>query len=122
MKRDNKQDAAKTNHPVALRLEHYIRKKLSEQQKKLGLSDEALGQRTFKPLGWSDGQKKANNLLRGQTKMLLSDFYILCEGLDLQPDRVFTSSLISALEPDQTPTTGQKKSKPKTQPNSTKNK
>lgn len=91
-------EAAKTAHPVAKRLEELIRKKLVYRQSELGMSDEALGARTFKPLGWNDAQKKANNLMRGRTRMLLSDFYILCEGLELLPDRVFTACLSDALE------------------------
>ena len=86
-------DTDKKQHPIAKRLEELIREKLSERKEEVGYSDETLGTRTFKPLGWKDSQKKANNLLRGQTSMSVSDFYILCEGLDWPPDRLFTICL-----------------------------
>lgn len=91
-------EVVKATHPVAQKLEELIREKLSFRQSELCISDETLGARTFKRLGFRDAQKKANNLMRGQTRMLLSDFYILCEGLDLLPDRVFTACLSDALE------------------------
>lgn len=87
----------KKNHPVAQKIEMLIRQRLAQRREELGLSDDALGSLTFRPLGFKDGQKKANNLLRGQTRMLLSEFYILCEGLKLPPDRVFTAALDDAL-------------------------
>lgn len=87
----------KKPHPIAQKIETLIRKRMAEKKEELGLSDDALGERTFSPLGYNDGQKKVNNLLRGRTGMKIAEFYILCEGLELPPDRVFTAALDDAL-------------------------
>ncbi len=83
--------------PTATALEAVIRQRLFDKKSELGISDDALGTKTFGPLGYGDVQKKVNNLLRGQKPMSLAEFYILCEGLGLQPDRIFTSSLYDVL-------------------------
>lgn len=87
----------RNQHPIAAALEAIIRQRLVDKKNELAISDDALGTKTFKPLGYGDVQKKVNNLLRGQKSMSLAEFYILCEGLELQPDRVFTTSLDDAL-------------------------
>lgn len=88
----------KNQHPIAAALEAIIRQRLVEKKNDLAISDDALGTKTFKPLGYGDVQKKVNNLLRGQKPMSLAEFYILCEGLELQADRIFTTSLNDALD------------------------
>ena len=87
----------KQQHPIAAALEAIIRQRLLDKKSDLGISDDALGTKTFGPLGYGDVQKKVNNLLRGQKPMSLAEFYILCEGLELQPDRIFTAALDDAL-------------------------
>lgn len=84
-------------HPIAEKLDVAIRQRLSDRQEEKGLSDQALGERAYLPLGYGDVQKKINNLMRGKTGMKLSDFYIVCEALELPPDRVFSSVLDSVL-------------------------
>lgn len=87
----------KQQHPIAAALEAIIRQRLLDKKSELAISDDALGTKTFGPLGYGDVQKKVNNLLRGQKSMSLAEFYILCEGLELQPDRIFTAALDDAL-------------------------
>lgn len=87
----------KQQHPIAAALEAIIRQRLLDKKSELAISDDALGIKTFGPLGYGDVQKKVNNLLRGQKSMSLAEFYILCEGLELQPDRIFTAALDDAL-------------------------
>lgn len=87
----------KQQHPIAAALEAIIRQRLLDKKNELAISDDALGTKTFGPLGYEDVQKKVNNLLRGQKSMSLAEFYILCEGLGLQPDRIFTAALDDAL-------------------------
>ena len=99
----------KKTHPVAERLEEIIRRKLADRVLELDLSQEDVGGRTFRSLGWQDNQKKAGNLLSGRTKMKISDFYILCEGLELIPDRVFASAVEEALRHEVIASTPQKK-------------
>ena len=96
----NKQHAeavAKKQHPVAERLAAAIRKKLTDRRVELRLTEDALGEKTFNPLGYRDKQKKLHNLLNGKTEMKITDFYIICEGLELIPDRVFASAVDDAL-------------------------
>lgn len=88
----------KQQHPIAAALEAIIRQRLLDKKNELAISDDALGTKTFGPLGYGDVQKKVNNLLRGQKSMSLAEFYILCEGLGLQPDRIFTAALDDALD------------------------
>lgn len=88
---------AKRPHPLAQKLEVALRERLMQRRDELNLSDDALGKRAFRPLGYKDVQKKVNNLLRGQTSLLMSEFYILCEALDLQPDRVFSTAIDDTL-------------------------
>lgn len=89
--------ATKASHPLASHLEILLRRRLLEQKEQMGLSDEALGIRAFRPLGYQDVQKKVNNLLTGRTSLSVADFYIMCEALSLPADRVFTSALDDAL-------------------------
>lgn len=87
----------KKQNPIAEKLEANIRSRLVEKKNSLGISDDALGRNTFAPLGYEDFQKKVNNLLRGKKPMGIAEFYILCDGLGLHPDRLFTSALDDAL-------------------------
>ena len=80
-------------HTVAHQLEELILQRLNDRRDELGLSDLGLGEKTYRVLGYDDPQKKINNTLRGKTGIKLSDFYILCEGLGLPPDRVLSSAL-----------------------------
>ena len=88
----------KIPHPVAQLLEKAILKRLEDKQNELGLSDLKLGEKTYSILGYDDPQKKINNTLRGKTGIKLSDFYIICEGLGLAPDRVFCTALDKVLD------------------------
>lgn len=87
----------KKQNPTAEKLEANIRSRLIEKKNSLGISDDALGRNTFAPLGYEDFQKKVNNLLRGKKPMGIAEFYILCDGLGLHPDRLFTAALDDAL-------------------------
>lgn len=102
-------------HPIAQKLEAIIRQRLSDRQDERGLSDLALGELTYKPLGYDDVQKKINNTLRGKTGMKLSDFFILCEGLDVPPDRVFASALDKVLRENDEVSLPSKKETPENQ-------
>ena len=88
----------KRPHPVAERVVRIIRKTLLDCRGKKGITEKELGERTFEPLGWSDGQKKINNLLNSKTDLSIADFYVLCEGLGLPPDRVFVAAVFDALK------------------------
>lgn len=88
----------KQMHPVAEELVARIRQRFLERKKELRLSDEDLGVKTFGKLGFSDVQKKVNNILNGRKALSVAEFYIMCEGLELPADRLFAVVLDGALK------------------------
>lgn len=72
-------------------LERIVIGKIFEAVGREEISETELGRRAFPEV--QDSQKKVNDLKHGKRLLRFVDFYALCVALDIEPDRVLSSSL-----------------------------
>lgn len=81
----------KDQSATALILEQLLMGRIAREQENRCLSDKKLGDMAFEYI--SDTQKKVNNLKHGKRRLTISDYYQLCQALDMQPDRILSRAL-----------------------------
>jgi hypothetical protein len=87
----------KLPHAVAQAVSEAIRRKFLLRKEELSITEESLGDITYRKLGDNDAHKKIDNLLCGRVELKISDLIIMCEGLGINPDRIFTVAYDGAL-------------------------
>ncbi|NDV19240.1 hypothetical protein GO013_07380 [Pseudodesulfovibrio sp. JC047] len=78
----------KDQYEVATKLGNLLVERIARKQEQLGLSDQKLGDLAFTYV--TDRQKKVNNLKHGKRQLTMADYYLLCQAVGLQPDRVLS--------------------------------